>query len=168
MRLILRLMRKLSEIQTLGTIALCCAMLAAESLAYALERAPSSDWLWYLNLKWFGMFQDSHYALERVLGGNCEQISLIAFPLVTFAFLGLAYNRSLLLAISSNLSFVYIVLVFITSSGARSSVQASLVALPAGPANSGAAVIVLLAALALPSVVVSHFAYIEKIRARLR
>ncbi len=113
-------MKKLSVSQLIGPVALFLAVAGAETASYALSRMPSSEWIWYLNLRWFGMFQESHYALQGRLGMDCEQLLLIALPLLLAACLGYRLRKSLLLAISSNLSFVYIGFVFYTWARAKS------------------------------------------------
>jgi hypothetical protein len=49
--------------QFLGPAALFVAALSAELAASALAISLGSGWLWYLNLKVFGLFQRSYEAL---------------------------------------------------------------------------------------------------------
>jgi hypothetical protein len=160
-------MTKLKTLQFLGPLALFSAVLAAEVAAYALAYAPSSEWLWYVNLKWFSMFQQSHYSLKDHLGIDCEQLFCIALPLLAAACIGLAFKRSLFLAISSNLSFVYIGFVVCTWFSANSySQEASLSAEYVASSNPDLIVLLVLIGLSLVSVVVSHVAYFQRVRAR--
>src|SRR5260370_38678020 len=110
--LVLGGMRKFESLQIVGPLALFCAVGAAECAAYGLSSAPSSEWMWYLNLKLFGMFQQSHYTASEYLGLERAQLLLVALPLFAMGCAGIAFRRSLLLALSSNLSFVYIGFVF--------------------------------------------------------
>lgn len=155
-------MKKLTLFQLLGPVALFSAIFAAEVAALGLERFPSSEWLWYLNLKWFGMFQQSHYIVKAFLGGEYEQLFCIALPLIVCACLGVVFKRSLLLAIASNLSFMYMLFVLLAWSGTKSPIQASLSAQFPVSSNSEVIVLVALVALCLISTVVSHFAFIQK------
>jgi hypothetical protein len=160
-------MTRLRNLQLVGPLALFTAVLAAEGAAYALAQAPSSAWLWYLNLKWFSMFQQSHYSLKDYLGVDCEQFLCIALPLFAAACVGIAFKRSLLLAISSNLSFVYIGFVFYTWFRANSSSeQASLSVNFVTSSNPDLIVLAVLVGLSLLSFVVSHIAFIQRARAQ--
>jgi hypothetical protein len=159
-------MKKLTVLQLTGPITLFCAIGAAETAAYGLSRVPSSEWLWYLNLKWFSMFQQSHYALKDHWHVECEQFLCIALPLVAAAGIGVVLKRWLLLAISSNLSFVYIAFVLYTWLGANPHPQvASLLWGDVGTSNPDVIVLIVLVGLSLLSFVVSHIAYIQKARA---
>ncbi len=159
-------MKKLGAFQLLGPIALFSAMLAAEGVAYGLERAPSSEWLWYFNLKWFGVFQQSHYTLKAALGGDYEQLRYVAFPLLATAIVGVVFKRALFVAISSNLSFVYMLFVLLSWSISKASYQASLSALYPDSTDSEIFVLVVLFAISMLSFVVSHVEYISKAKLR--
>lgn len=159
-------MKKLGAFQLLGPVALFSAMLAAEGVAYGLERAPSSEWLWYLNLRWFGVFQQSHYALKATLGGDYEQLRYIAFPLLAVAILGAIFKRALFVAISSNLSFVYLLFVFLSWTVSKASYQASLSVLYPDSTDSEIIVLIALVAVSMLSFVVSHMEYINKAKIR--
>jgi hypothetical protein len=160
-------MTRLKTLQFLGPIALFSAVLAAEAAAYALAQIPSSEWLWYVNLKWFSMFQQSHYSLKDDLGVNCEQLFCVALPLFAAACIGLAFRRSLILAISSNLSFVYIGFVVYTWFRANSySVEASLSVEYVASSNPDLLVLLVLVGLTLVSLIGSHVAYFQRVRAR--
>ena len=151
-------------------MALFIAVAGAEWASYALSRMPSSEWIWYLNLRWFGMFQESHYTLQGRLGMDCEQLLLIALPLLLAAGLGYRLRQFLLLAISSNLSFVYIGFVFYTWARAKSFPQtASLSGEFAGSSDIWSdpdlILLIVLASLSLFSFLASHFSYIQRARA---
>ena len=162
-------MKKLSASQLVGPVALFTAVMGAEAASYCLSRTPSSEWMWYFNLQWFGMFQQSHYALKDHLGVDCEQLFVIALPLFLSGCIGFAFRRSLLLALASNFSFLYFGLVFYTWYRARSFPMASLVAEHLSPAeilsNPDLIILLILGTLSLFSFMVSHIAYIQKARA---
>jgi hypothetical protein len=165
-------MRKLGVLQLIGPVSLFGAVSGAEAASYALSRMPSSEWMWYLNLQWFGMFQQSHYVLKDRLGIDCEQLYVIALPLLLAACLGFALRRSLLLAMASSLSFVYIGFVFYTWDRAKSfTLTASLSAEYASPAeiwsNPDLILLIILGSLSLLSFMVSHISYIQRVRAAL-
>jgi hypothetical protein len=160
-------MIRLRNLQLVGPVALFGAVLGAEAAAYALTKAPSCEWLWYVNLKWFSMFQQSHYTITRYIGLDCEQFLCVALPLFAAALIGIARRRELLLAVASNVSFVYIGFVFYTWLRANSySEQASLLANTITSSGPDFILLAVLIGLSLLSFVVSHVAYIQKAYAR--
>jgi hypothetical protein len=162
-------MNRLRTLQFVGPVALFAAVLAAEAAAYALARYPSSEWLWYLNLTWFSMFQTAHYTLKGYLGVDCEQFLCIAVPLLVAAIAGLALKRPLPLAISSNVSFVYIGFVLYTWCRSKGyTEQASLSVDFVRSSNPDLILLAVLAGLSLISFVVSHIAFIQRARAEAR
>jgi hypothetical protein len=100
-------MSRLAKLQLVGPAVLFVAVLAAEAAACALAHAPSSEALWYINLRWFGIFQKGHYVLSAFIDVEYFQLFCIALPLFLAACCGLALKRPLMLAIASNLSLVY-------------------------------------------------------------
>lgn len=154
-------MRTSAVLQLLGPVALFGVMAVAETAAYGLNCAPSSAWLWYLNLKWFTLFQQSHYALEAVLGDNM-QIQVVGAPLLVLAVLGVAYRRTLLLAMSSNLTLAYVVFAALSWARAKAPLEASLSAQYVVSANSQGILLGCLASLCLLSFAVSHVVYLQK------
>lgn len=154
-------MKKLGLFQLVGPIALFSVLAASEAVAWALERAPTSEWLWYLNLKWFGMFQESHYVIAASYGDH-PQFVFVALPLLAAAGLGLVFRRSLLLAASSNLSFAYAVFVLLAWLRDKAPLQASLSQQYAAASDSEIAVLLALVALCLLSFVVSHIVYLRQ------
>jgi hypothetical protein len=64
-------MSKSRALQLLGRVSLF-GIAIAEVAAFALNCAPSSEWLWYFNLKWFTLFEQSHYALEAALRNGAQ------------------------------------------------------------------------------------------------
>ena len=100
-------MLRLAKLQFLGPAAVLLAVGAAEAAAFALGRMPTSETLWYVNLKIFQVFQQSSFTLPSPLDLPFSQFFLIALPLFALASVGLATKRSFVLALSSHLSFVY-------------------------------------------------------------
>jgi hypothetical protein len=163
-------MKRLSVSQLIGPVTLFMAVGGAEAASYALSWMPSSEWLWYLNLKWFGMFQQSHYSLQARLGIDCEQLLLIALPLLLAAVVGYRLRKSLLLAISSNLSFVYIGFIFCSWARAKSfpqtaSLTGEITASRYIWSNPDVILLIVLVSLSLFSFLVSHLSYIKRVRA---
>jgi hypothetical protein len=160
-------MNKLATLQLTGPVALFCAVAGAEGAAYGLSQMPSSEWMWYLNLQWFSMFQQSHYYLKGHLGFDCEQLLFVALPLLAAAWAGLTYRKHLVLAAASNLSFVYIG--FVVYVWCRANVYPEQASLSVNfVASSGPDLILLafLVGLSLISFVVSHVSYIQRARAK--
>jgi hypothetical protein len=153
-------MRKSVALQLLGPVSLLGVMAIAEFASFALNCAPSSEWLWYLNLKWFALFQQSHYALEEALGG--AQILVVGLPLFILAGLGVTLRRTLLLATSSNLTFVYVVFAALTWLHAKAPLQASLSVQFAVSTNSEVILLATLVSICLLSFAVSHLIYLQK------
>lgn len=83
------------------------AVLAAEAASCALAHVPSSEGLWYINLRWFGIFQKSHYVISTFFAVEYFQLLFIALPMFVAGWCGCAFKRPLLLAIASNLSLIY-------------------------------------------------------------
>jgi hypothetical protein len=157
-------MKKLPPLQLLGPVALFVALAAADLAAYALQLAPDSKWLWYVNLRWFDMFQRTHYALQAVTGQGYGQFVFIALPLLGAGFIGLIYKRSLLLALSSNLSFIYILFVAIVWAGFKPHTQASLSGAVATSDRPDLLVLAPLVGFSLVSFIVSHVVYLARVR----
>src|SRR5437016_14544149 len=109
-------MGRLFNLQFLGPMALFVATLSAELAAQALDYVPSSELLWFVNLRMFGIFQRSYAMLNEVViirGGSdlmSEVISIpgfqlfgLALPIFLLACFGLVAGRRLPLALDSNL-----------------------------------------------------------------
>ena len=153
-------MRTSVALQLLGPVSLFGVMAIAEVAAFALNCTPSSEWLWYLNLKWFALFQQSHYAFEATLGG--AQILVVGLPLLILAGLGVAFRRTLLLAMSSNLTLAYVVFAALTWVQAKAPLQASLSVQYVVSTNSDVILLATLVSLCLLSFAVSHLIYLQK------
>ena len=154
-------MRKAVALQLLGLISLFGAMAIAEGGALALRCAPSSEWLWYVNLKWFALFQQSHYALTAAVGDGA-QIELVGAPLIALAWLGIVFRRTLLLAASSNLTLVYVVFAALSWVRAGAPLSASLAEQSTVATDSGVILLAALVSLCVLSFAVSHVIYLQK------
>ena len=100
-------MGRLFKLQFLGPMALFVATLSAELAVRALAYAPSSEFLWFVNLRMFGIFQRSYYMLSELVSIQSFQLLGIALPIFLLACYGLAASRRLPLALASNLSLGY-------------------------------------------------------------
>jgi len=161
-------MNRLTKLQLLGPAVLLLTVIAAEIAAAALAHWPSSGFLWHANLKWFHAFQASNYALGAYETMSYSQFWLVAVPLFVIGYGGIIFHRPLLLAISSNLSFVYAS--FVLYAGylyGQSGRQASLSLMTVWSAPAFPISFVLIAASFL-SFAVSHLYYIRAVRGDIR
>jgi hypothetical protein len=157
-------MNRLTKLQLIGPLVLFAAVLAAEMAVYALSKFPSSALLWYLNLEVFGFFQRSYYVLDSRFGLPGFDLFFVAIPLLILGCVGIMCRQRLLLAISSNLSFVYAALLIYSWMQMQPRVlQASLdtIALPAGP---DLYLVGVLLGASLLSFCISHFVYFRAVR----
>src|SRR4051812_3502789 len=100
-------MNRLFKLQFLGPFALFVATLGAELAARALEYAPSSGILWFINLRIFGIFQRSDALLSEAVSLDGFQLFGLALPIFLFACLGLATKSRFPLTIATHLSVIY-------------------------------------------------------------
>ena len=100
-------MIRLAKLQFLGPVAVLITVGAAELAAYALGRIPTSETLWYVNLKVFEIFQKGAFTLPPPLDFPYAQFFLVALPVFSIAAYGFFAKRSFPLALSSHLSFIY-------------------------------------------------------------
>jgi hypothetical protein len=158
-------MNRLSKLQLIGPAFLFAAVLAAEGAAYALSVFPSSTPLWYANLKLFGMFQRSYYLVDSYTGIPSFNLLFIAFPMLLLGSLGIVWRKRLLLAISSNLSFVYAgLLIHQWMLMQPRGLQASLTAIALPVADADLYLVATLLGASLLSFCVSHFIYVRDVR----
>jgi hypothetical protein len=126
---------------------------------------PSSETLWYINLNLFGMFQRSYYQIDSYTGIPSFDLFFIAMPILLVGCLGLLCRQRLLLAISSNLSFVYAgLLIYLWVLMQPHALQASLDAI-AVPASADLYLVACLLGASLLSFCASHFIYVRDVRA---
>ena len=100
-------MSKLAKIQLLGPLVLAFTIVAEELATCLLAWNPSSEFAWYLNLKLFGTFQQSHYILSDHFSTPYFQLLFVAAPIFLLTFGGFSFRLRLPIAAASNLSFVY-------------------------------------------------------------
>jgi hypothetical protein len=159
-------MNRPATLQLLGPLTLFLMGLAAESAAYALAADPTSETLWYVNLKLFGVFQRSHYVLSDFLGVPWSQFIVVTLPIFVIAGYGYVRRRMLPLAVASNLSLLYAL--FLGFSWYRIERPPSLLASLAPiaiPSGSTLSMLSVLLGASLVSFVVSHLVYFRAIRA---
>ena len=157
-------MNRLFKLQFLGPLALFVATLCAELAARALSCAPSSEILWFVNLRMFGIFQRSAGLLGEFVAINGFQLFGIALPIFLLACFGLAARFKLPLALASHLSFAYggFLLLSWQSPGILTQ-QASLGAI-AVPPGAGLYVLTGILGTSLLSLAVSHLLYLRAVR----
>src|SRR6266702_5949036 len=100
-------MNPLFKLQFLGPLALFVTTLCAELAARALEYAPGSEFLWFVNLRMFGIFHRSYAALSEVVDVEGFQLFCIALPIFALACFGLFMKSRLPLALATHLSAAY-------------------------------------------------------------
>src|SRR6516165_9935681 len=101
------LMNRLFKLQFLGPFALFVATLCAELAARALEYDPSSEFLWFINLRIFGIFQRSHALLSLFVPIDGFQLFGLALPIFLLACLGLATKWRIPFTVATHLSPLY-------------------------------------------------------------
>jgi hypothetical protein len=164
-------MNRLFKLQFLGPLALFAATLCAELAARALEYDPSSEFLWFVNLRMFGIFQRSDAVLSYFVPIEGFQFFGLALPIFVLACVGLAARSRPLFTLATHLSVVYALFLVISwRLGAATVTQASLVAVavPSG----GQFVMATILGACLVSFVVTHLLYFfavgQEIRALVR
>jgi len=160
-------MSRLFKLQFVGPLALFVATLSAELAVRALAYAPSSELLWFVNLKMFGIFQRSYYMLSDLVSIQGFQLFCIALPIFLLACYGLAARSRLPLALASNLSLGYAaLLLFSWQSPGAPTTQASLVSI-AVPSGAGFYVLTTILGTSLLSFAVSHLLYLRAARSEI-
>ena len=155
---------RLFKLQFLGPLALFVATLCAELAARALSYAPGSEFLWFVNLRMFGMFQRSYGVLSGFVGIEGFQLFGIALPIFALACLGLAARSRFPFALASHLSLAYAAfLVLSWQSPVPHTTQASLgpIAIPTG---AGSYVLAGIVGTCLLSFATSHLLYLRAVR----
>ena len=159
-------MKRFTTLQLIGPSILFVAALAAEISAYALAHAPSSGLLWYINLNIFGVFQQAYYILGSRTGIPAFNFFFVVLPIFALGCLGIAGRRRLLLAISSNFSFVYAGLLFYSWTHTHllgaARLQASLIAMSV-PTRPDFCLVGVLVGSSLLSCCISHFLYMRTV-----
>jgi hypothetical protein len=163
-------MTRLAKLQVVGPVCLFVAVLGAEGAAWALSHSPSSEILWFVNLRVFGIFQRSYYLLSSHVGIQYLQF-FIVMPMFVTACLGLVFNCRPLLPLASNLSFLYVAFLAYAwylvesppqaASLVKTSYHSAILTMPSG---SDLCMFIALLAATLPSFAASHIAYFRAVR----
>jgi hypothetical protein len=158
---------RMHRLQLVGPLVLFAAVLAAEAAAYALAFAPSSGFLWYLNLEVFNLFRKSRIALSDYCSLPFAQVLVVAGPMALVGMAGVIFRNNLCVAISSNLSFVFAAFLAYSWNvwNTQGQVTASLVSVHV-PTGSTFYLFIVLAVASFGSFAISHIAYFSAIRAR--
>jgi hypothetical protein len=160
----IRLMGRLFKLQFLGPCALFAATLCAELAARALQYAPRSELLWFINLRMFGVFQRSYAmlsTLSEVVPIDGFQYFGLALPTFVFvlACFGLAANSRLPFTVATHLSAAYAgFLVLSWQAGVPTVTQASLGSI-AVPSGAGLYVMATILGTCLLSFAITHLLY---------
>src|SRR5712672_4004615 len=121
------LMSRLFKLQFLGPFTLFAATLCAELAARALEYVPSSELLWFINLRMFGIFQRSDAALSYFVPIDGFQFFGLALPIFLLACFGLAAKSRPSFTVATHLSTAYALFLVVTwQAGVPTAKQASL------------------------------------------
>ena len=161
-------MSRLFKLQFLGPFALFAATLCAELAAHALEYAPSSGLLWFINLKMFGIFQRSDAFLSYFVPIDGFQFFGLALPIFVLACFALAAKSRPLFTVATHLSTAYAgFLVLSWQVGAPTVRQASLgpIAVPSGV---GLYVLTTILGTCLLSFAVTHLLYFRAVQEEIR
>jgi hypothetical protein len=156
-------MNRLLKLQFLGPLALFAATLCAELAARALQYAPGSELLWFVNLKMFGIFQRSGAVLSYYVPVDGFQLFGLALPIFVLACFGLAAKSRPLFTAATHLSAGYaFFLVVAWRVGAPTVTEASLgaFAIPSG----GQYVMATIFGTCLLSFAVTHLLYLRAVR----
>ena len=162
-------MNRAFKLQFLGPCALFAATLCAELAARALQYAPSSELLWFINLRVFGIFQRSYAVLlnlSEVVPIDGFQYFGLALPMFVFvlACFGLAAKSRLPLTVATHLSAAYAgFLVLSWQAGEPTLKQASLAPI-AVPSGVGLYVMATILGTCLLSFVITHLLYLRAVR----
>jgi hypothetical protein len=161
-------MNRLFKLQLLGPLALFAATLCAELAAHALQYAPSSELLWFINLRMFGIFQRSDAVLSYLVPIDGFQLFGLALPLFLLACFALAAKCRPLFTVATHLSVVYAgFLVLAWQVGAPTVRQASLGTI-AVPPGVGWYVMATILGTCLLSFAITHLLYFRAVREEIR
>jgi hypothetical protein len=158
-------MNRLYKLQFLGPLTLFVATLSAELAARALEHAPTSETLWYLNLRVFGLFQRSHSALGAYVDVAGFQLIGIALPIFALACIGLMVRSRLPLAMSTQFAVGYAAFLLMSwQTPTAPTAQASLRGF-AVPTGEGFYMLSGILGACLVSCLITHWLYLRTSRA---
>jgi hypothetical protein len=161
-------MNRLFKLQFLGPLALFAAGLCAELAARALAYDPSSELLWFINLRMFGIFQRSASTLSYFVPIDGFQFFGLALPIFLLACFGLAARSRPAFTVATHLSVVCACLLVVSwQAGVPTLKQASLGSI-AVPPGVGLYVIATILATCLLSFAVTHLLYFFAVGAEIR
>ncbi|MGY3492308.1 hypothetical protein ACVW1B_001727 [Bradyrhizobium sp. USDA 4502] len=153
----------LFKLQFLGPCVLFAAALCAEIAARALQFAPSSELLWFINLRIFGIFQRSHALLSGYVAIDSFQLFGVALPLFLLACLALAAKARPAFTVATHLSAGYAgFLVYSWRAGVPTTAQASL-GLSAIPSGAGLYLIATILGACFLSFAITHLLYVQAV-----
>src|SRR6266404_4013716 len=159
-----RHMNRLFKLQFIGPFALFAAALCAELAARALQYAPSSELLWFINLRVFGIFQRSYAMLSYLGVTDGLQFFGLALPIFVLACFGLAAKSRLSFTVATHLSAAYAgFLVLSWQAGVPTLKQASLGTI-AVPSGAGLYVMATILGTCLLSFAITHLLYLSAVR----
>lgn len=151
-----------ARLQLIGPSLVSLAAVAAGVAARALAAHPGSQMLWYLNLEWFSFFERAWEALPQNLGVPYIMVWL-SLPALVVAWGGFLTQKRLVLAIGSNLSLIYMIVLGCLSLGLNYSPQAASLQYVHMPTGPNLAVLLLLCVAAFISFAISHIVYVRTI-----
>ncbi len=165
-------MSRLFKLQFLGPFTLFAATLCAELAARALQYAPGSELLWFINLRMFGIFQRSYgmlLNLSEVVPIDGFQYFGLALPIFVFvlACFGLAAKSRLPLTAATHLSAAYAGFLVLSWQAGAEVTQTSLgpIAVPSGV---GLYVMATILGTCLLSFAITHLLYFLAVREEIR
>ncbi|MCA6122781.1 hypothetical protein J6500_12865 [Bradyrhizobium sp. WSM 1704] len=157
-------MNRLFKLQLLGPCVLFAATLGAELAAQALQHAPSSELLWFINLRIFGIFQRSHALLSGFVAIDGFQFFGVALPLFLLACVALVARARPAFTVATHLSAGYAgFLVYAWQAGVPTTAQASLGSI-AVPSGAGLYVMATILGACLLSFAITHMLYFQAVR----
>jgi len=165
-------MDRLFKLQFLGPLALFAATLCAELAARALQYAPSSEFLWFVNLKMFGIFQRSYATLSYFVPIEGFQFFGLALPIFMLACFGLLTKSRLPFTVATHLSVVYVGFLVVSWRAGATTVEQASLGIAAVPSGTGLYVMATISGACLLSFAITHLLYFkavgEEIRALVR
>jgi hypothetical protein len=161
-------MNRLFKLQFLGPLALFTATLCAELATRALQYDPSSELLWFINLRVFGIFQRSYAALSYLVPIEGFQFFGVALPIFALACIGLAAKSRPSFTVATHLSAGYAAFLILSwQAGVPTLRQASLGTI-AVPSGVGLYVTATILGACLLSFAVTHVLYLLTVRDEIR
>lgn len=159
-------MNRLFKLQFLGPLALFVASVSCELSARFIAIVPTSETVWYLNLRVFGGFRRSNDALNGYVDIDGFQLFGIALPIFALACVGLTIRSKLPLALSTQFAAGYAAFLLMSwQSPGPLITQASLGAFPV-PSGAGSFLLAGIMVACLTSCTISHILYLRAGRVR--